>query len=248
MSRTERKKNLIGAVLLALVVVLLGVLIFQNVQAAAERDTAQTSAATSAQQKKNLAEEVADACESGQVVKSVAGVDLCQRAANIAQQPTTVEGPAGPRGLPGADGKDGKNSTVPGPEGPAGVDGKDSTVPGPQGATGLTGMTGASGVDGVAGTGSEAPGPIGPPGPAGAESTVPGPAGPAGQDGASIVGPAGPAGKDGLDGAQGRGIASATCGDDANWQITYSDGTTFNAGKCRDPALPPEITPTPTAP
>lgn len=106
MSQLERKRNLIGVGLLVLVALLLGVLIFQNFQAAMDRDAAQSSAANSAQQKKSLAEEVANACQSGQVVKSSAGVDLCQRAATIVQQPVTTEGPAGPRGLPGADGKD----------------------------------------------------------------------------------------------------------------------------------------------
>ncbi|WP_062006140.1 collagen-like protein [Arthrobacter alpinus] len=170
MSRLERKKSIIGGLLLALAIILMGVLIFQNIQAAAERDMAQSSAANSAQQKKNLAEEVADACQSGQIVMGVAGVDLCDRAATIAQQPVSVAGPQGPRGLPGTDGKDGQ----PGPAGKAGTDGlpgaagtngADSKIPGPQGLPGIPGIPGLPGIDGK-------------------DSTVPGPAGPAGANGA----------------------------------------------------------------
>lgn len=180
MSRAEKKKSLIGGALLALVAVLLAVLIFQNFQANIDRDTAQSSAATSQQQKKNLAEEVADACQSGQVIKSVAGVDLCARAATIAQQPVTIEGPqgpAGPRGLPGADGDDGEDGAA-GSTGKTGSTGKD----GSPGAGGTTGLTGASGADG-------ATGPMGPPGPAGKDGTN-GAKGEPGKDGSDGISPA----------------------------------------------------------
>lgn len=193
MSRTERKRNLIGGMLLALAVVLLGVLIFQNFQAFNARDTAQVSAATSAQQKKNLAEEVAEACQSGQVVMGIAGVDLCARAEIIAQQPVPVEGPqgpAGPRGLPG---------TV----------GKDSTVPGPQGDTGATGATGKTGAAGSSGI-------MGPPGPAGKDgASITGPIGPPGP-----AGPAGANGADGSAGADGGSIESFQFTDQGG--VTYS--------------------------
>lgn len=180
MSKLERKRNIIGAVLLVVLIMFMGVVIFQNWQASMERDEAQSSAATSAQQKKNLAEEVADACQSGQVIKSVAGVDLCARAESIAQQPVAVEGPqgpAGPRGLPGADGQDGK-------DGATGALGKTGAA-GTNGVDGLTGMSGTAGLNGAAGP----PGPEGPagtdgapgtPGKDGADSSVPGPQGPAG--------------------------------------------------------------------
>lgn len=163
MSRLERKRNLIGGVLLMLAVTMMGILIFQNFQASVERDVAQSSAATSQQQKKNLAEEVADACQSGQIVMGVAGVDLCDRAATIAEQPVSVAGPQGPRGLPGADGKGGLPGTAgkagaDGLPGAAGTNGADSKIPGPQGIPGLPGVDGKD---------STVPGPVGPAGPAG---------------------------------------------------------------------------------
>lgn len=60
-------------------------------------------------------------------------------------------------------------------------------------------------------------GPAGPQGPPGADSTIPGPQGPAGPEG--------------------RGILSLYCGDtDGRWTVTYTDGTTADAGSCL-PAL-----------
>lgn len=211
MSRAEKKKSLIGGALLALVAVLLAVLIFQNFQANLDRESAQSSAATSAQQKKNLAEEVADACQSGQVVKSSAGVDLCARAAAIAQQPVTTtgpQGPEGPRGLPGADGNDGKT-------GPTGATGK-------AGADGSTGPLGIPGINGTAGL-DGATGPVGPPGPPGAK----------GDTGATgLTGPAGVPGTNGVDGADGAGPesftftdatgATYTCTPDPPGSLTYT--------------------------
>ncbi len=142
-------------------------LLFGLWQASIQRDTAQSSGATSQQQKKNLAEEVADACQSGQIVMGAAGVDLSDRAATIAQQPVSVAGPQGPRGLPGTDGKDGLPGTAgkagtDGLPGAAGAKGADSKIPGPQGIPGIPGLPGIDGKD----------------------STVPGPAGPAGANGA----------------------------------------------------------------
>lgn len=211
MSRLERKKSIIGFALVGFAILLMGVLIFQNFQASIERDAAQSSAATSAQQKKNLAEEVADACQSGQVVKSSAGVDLCARAATIAQQPVTTagpQGPEGPRGLPGADGKDGATGS-----------------PGTTGATGKTGSTGAAGSDGATGIdGTDgANGAMGPPGPAGAK----------GDTGATgLTGAAGAPGINGADGADGAGPesftftdatgATYTCTPDPPGSLTYT--------------------------
>lgn len=225
MSQLERKRNIIGTALLALVIILAVTLIWQNFQTMAQRDTAQSSAATQAQQKKNLAEEVADACRSGQVVKSSAGVDLCDKAATIAQQPVTVEGPqgpAGPRGLPGKDGSDGATGATgaTGKTGPPGVDGSD-------GADGLNGAPGAAGKPGLDGT-----------------NGTPGPAGTAGKDGAT--------GATGLTGADGRGIKSVECigdGDASYWKITYTDGSTAqSSGPCKvaaDPAPPATAKATP---
>lgn len=257
MSKVERKRNIIGAVLLALVVVLLGVLIFQGIQAAAERDTAQNSAVTSAQQKKNLAEEVADACRSGQVVKSTAGVDLCQRAATIVEQPPTVEGPAGPRGLPGADGEDGAPGATgkPGAPGAAGTNGAEGAggLTGLPGLTGFTGMTGLPGLTGATGEAGEAgspgvdgaPGPVGPPGPTGSVGAP----GEDGEDGAP--GAVGSPGADGATGLSGRGISDVKCVGDGNasyWLITYTDGTTDqSSGPCKVAAAVP-VEPAPTEP
>jgi hypothetical protein len=79
-------------------------------------------------------------------------------------------------------------------------------------------------------------GPQGPPGPAGeagAGSSEPGPAGPPGADGAT-----GPAGTDG------RGIESAHCWENGRWTITYTDGTSQDAGQCRADVIPPgKVTP-----
>jgi len=222
MSRLERKRNVIGLLLLCLAIALMCALIFQNFLSMSQRDTAQSSAATQAQQKKNLAEEVADACQSGQVVKSSAGVDLCARAATIAQQPVTVEGPqgpAGPRGLPGNDGTDGATGATgaTGKTGPPGADGSDGT----DGHDGPPGNTGKPGLDGING--------------------APGPVGAAGKDGAT--------GATGLTGADGRGIKSVECvgdGDTSYWQITYTDGTTAQStGPCRLTQPSPSATPTP---
>lgn len=222
MSRAEKKRNLIGGALLALVAALLVILIVQNFQANLERDNAQTSAATSAQQKLNLAEEVAAACQSGQVVKSVAGVDLCARAESIAQQPVPIEGPqgpAGPRGLPGSAGADGTT----GQPGPAGRNG----TSGAAGNDGAAGLAGANGKDGAAGV----------PGPAGADGAM-GPAGPAGANGSP-----------GATGATGKGVAKVECvGDGAAsyWLITYTDGTTDQStGPCRLTQPDPITTATP---
>jgi hypothetical protein len=64
-------------------------------------------------------------------------------------------------------------------------------------------------------------------GPAGADSAVPGPAGADGGEG-----PQGPQGE------PGRGIQTAICGDDGRWLITYTDGTTQDAGQCRTTIIP----------
>ncbi|WP_343317799.1 hypothetical protein AAFM46_11060 [Arthrobacter sp. TMP15] len=189
MSRLERKKSIIGFALVGFAILLMGVLIFQNLQANLDRESAQSSAAVSAQQKKSLAEEVADACQSGQVIKSVAGVDLCARAATIAQQPVTIEGPAGPegpRGLPGTDGAEG----IAGASGPAGKPGTNGTN-GEDGQDGVPGLPGSAGADGTAG-------PMGPPGPAGKDSAT---------------GPKGDTGDPGPAGANGTGPESFTFAD-----------------------------------
>jgi hypothetical protein len=157
--------------------------------------------------------------------------DLCAKAEAVQATPTeSIAGPKGDKGNPGDRG----------PAGFPGLDGKDSTVPGPPGPLGPVGPKGDVGDDGVAGLSFTGPaGPPGPPGepgpagPPGADSTVPGPAGPPGADGS-----AGPAGASGADG---RSITDAQCRPDGRWAISWSDGTTTDAGQCR--ADPPALVP-----
>lgn len=230
MSHLERKKSIIGYALVGFAILLMGVLIFQNFQASIDRDAAQSSAQTSAQQKKNLAEEVASACQAGEVLKSSTGVDLCARAATIAQQPVTIEGPqgpAGPRGLPGIDGADGKTGAAgsagkAGPSGDTGATGADG-IPGADGDDGAAGMTGPRGVKGETGG-------VGPPGPAGAKGDT-------GATGA--VGPAGADGANGLPGSSPESFtftdatgATYSCTPDPPGSLTYT---------CKTPNQPQEI-------
>lgn len=96
-----------------------------------------------------------------------------------------------------------------GPRGPAGEDGADSTVPGPPGKDGAPGEPGKPGADG--------------------ETVV----GPAGAPGESVVGPKGDPGAQGEKGDPGRGISSATCDQTSGrWVLTWTDGTTTDAGAC----------------
>lgn len=117
--------------------------------------------------------------------------------------------------------------STPGATGPAGLAGQpgiqgQTGAPGATGAAGATGTAGAAGINGANGS-QGAPGPQGPPGPSGSD-------GKPGADGAP--GPAGPSGTDG------RGIRDAQCGDDGRWTVTYTDGTTSDAGACRPSVLP----------
>lgn len=101
-------------------------------------------------------------------------------------------------------------------------------VPGPRGDKGERGEScieeigyprcrGAAGDDGSSGTPGEA-------GQDGADG-APGPKGDKGDPGVD--------GKDGTNGTDGRGIANLQCGDDGRWTVTYTDGTTADAGLCR---------------
>jgi hypothetical protein len=191
---------------------------------------------TQQQEKQGLAEEFDAACKSDDFKQSAAGSSICQKAEQVAAEPSTpLAGPQGIQGVPGPRGEQG----FPGPAGSAGPRGERGEV-GPQGIMGLLGLSGGQGEQGIpgpvgpAGKDSTVPGPVGatgatgpagPAGPPGADSTVPGPAGPAGE-----VGPPGPAGADGSDG---RGISSANCGADGRWLITYTDNTTSDGGTCR---------------
>ncbi len=112
---------------------------------------------------------------------------------------------------PGAPGAPGLRGPI-GPRGPRGASCVEElglrTCRGPDGETGTTGTPGSDGVPGVAGK-NGTDGKDGAPGPQG----DPGPAGPAGADG--------------------RGVQSTFCGDDGRWLVTYTDGTTADAGACR---------------
>lgn len=66
-------------------------------------------------------------------------------------------------------------------------------------------------------------------GPAGANGI--GTNGQNGSDGAT--GAQGAQGDPGMPGADGRGIASTVCDNDGEWQVTYTDGSTQDAGSCR---------------
>lgn len=80
----------------------------------------------------------------------------------------------------------------------------------------------------------------------GADSNVPGEPGEPGLHGEpgrdGVDGKDGTPGKDGVDGrdgAPGRGIQDAQCQQDGRWHITYTDGTTSDAGACRVEQAPP---------
>lgn len=144
---------------------------------------------------------------------------LREQIAASGDQPVVEPLPPAPAdGVEPIPGPPGKDSTIPGPPG------KDSTVPGPPG------RDGKDGEDSTV------------PGPPGQDSTVPGPAGKDGKDGKDSTVP-GPPGNDGKDG---RGIASAVCDQTtAHWSITWTDGTTTDAGACI--YIPADPVPTATA-
>jgi hypothetical protein len=207
-------------------------IIYLQISATAEKNTAQANSQT-------LAQDIQQVCKT-QGKLMINDRDLCAKAEKVQDNPTeALPGPKGDKGNDGVPGRPGKDSDIPGPMGPMGPAGKDSTVPGPQGRPGIDGDDGLAGLTvqgppGSDGAPSNVPGPQGEPGlpgrdgvdgKDGADSTVPGPAGP--------EGPVGPAGKDG------RGVQSQFCGDDGRWTITYTDGTTSDGGQCRPAPAPP---------
>jgi hypothetical protein len=153
--------------------------------------------------------------------------DLCDKSESVLQNPTEVI--PGPKGDPGEDGSPGPQGEQ-GPPGPPGAKG-DKGDPGATGTTGEAGTDGAPGANGADGQ-PGIPGPMGPSGPPGPQGET----GPAGAD-STVPGPAGPAGPQGPQGEPGRGIASAYCGDDGRWLITYTDGATQDGGQCRSPIV-----------
>lgn len=149
----------------------------------------------------------------------VTAEDLCDQVEALGgecvRDPGQLKGDPGPEGPPGPAGTDITGMACVG--GAFVVTYSDGTVEsfgdciaeaGPSGDDGSDGTNGENGADGTDGE----PGAAGPSGPAGEQ---------------------GPAGEDGADGEDGRGITSAKCNDDGDLIITYTDGTTENAGSCR---------------
>lgn len=149
-------------VLAVVIIVGLGWTVYNQVSATADKNTAQSNAAT-------LAQDIQTMC-ANQGKLMVDDRDLCVKGEAVLQNPTgPIPGPKGDQGAPGKDGVDGATGPAgaTGPTGPAGEPGKsgaDSTAPGPAGKDGaastIPGPQGPAGKDG-------APGPTGPQGPAG---------------------------------------------------------------------------------
>jgi hypothetical protein len=191
---------------------------------------------TQQQEKQNLAEEFDNACKTADFQQTPAGSNICRKAEQVASESGAAP-MAGPQGAPGVQGPRGEQG-FPGPAGATGPKGDKGDqgimgllgltgTTGPAGPPGPVGATGPQGLPGFTGATGET-GPPGPAGPAGADSTVPGPAGPPG-----ATGPQGPSGTDG------RGIRTATCGDNGRWAITYTDGAVQDGGQCRTTITPP---------
>ncbi|MFJ3957690.1 collagen-like protein [Arthrobacter sp. NPDC090010] len=147
--RRTKFSLLVLSVVLALLVMVCGVLAWQNGSYAAQAaDAAQAQAA----EKKSLAEQVAAACVKDDFKTTPQGKQVCDRADQVAKDTSPITGTKGDPGIPGADGINGKD----GAQGPKG----DTGPTGAKGATGDTGSTGSSGVAGAQG----APGAQGLPG------------------------------------------------------------------------------------
>lgn len=104
---------------------------------------------------------------------------------------------------------------IEGPRGPRGFIGPVGPAAKP-GRDGVDGEPGSAGTDGAPGTQGEP----GTPGSQGAQ------------------GPAGADGKTGSPGRDGRGVQSTIC-TEGRWVVTYTDGTSEDAGPCWPPVIPP---------
>jgi hypothetical protein len=206
-------------ILLALLLLLVGWILF-------DRSTSQRSAQLATDNAASIAAQVRAACERRGLTAIELG-DLCRQAEQIEERPAeTIPGPMGERGLSCVE--------------ELGLE----ACRGPQGVPGI-GIQGRQGDDGIPGPscgeefGFEAcRGPRGESGesiigPAGADSTVPGPPGPSCVDEFGLETCRGPAGSDGqdgnngVDGADGRGIVSIEFvnGGECRMVVTYTDGT-----------------------
>lgn len=239
-NKQARLRNL-GIVALAVLALLFGIVCLYLAMDNARLATAnKVYGATQQQEKQSLAEEFDAACKSADFPQSQAGANICQKAQQVASEPSgPLAGPPGAQGVQGPRGEQGFQGPIGpvgpmGPLGPVGVKGD----AGPTGIAGILGPAGLNGANGLPGsTGPQGPaGPMGPPGPQGiqgepgtpgADSTVPGPAGVDGVDGAP-----------GPQGTEGRGIDNAFCADDGRWIVTYTDGTTSDGGTCRTTMIP----------
>lgn len=204
----------ISTLVLALVAVLLGVGLAYGLRQIGDL---QQQAATAAEQRDERAaafDQLVDQVAAQQAALEEANQRLVELGAAPVEEPPTAAAPSAP-GVQGPTGP-------PGPRGPSCIEELGlSPCRGDAGTTGVPGGTGPAGADG-------SPGSAGGQGPKG----EPGPAGPQGEPG-----PAGPAG------TPGRGVQSTICGDDGRWLVTYTDGTTEDAGTCR--ALLPNGEPQP---
>jgi hypothetical protein len=229
MQRAQRRRT-VGMVVLSVIALIFAlVCLYLAMDNARLAGAAATYGDEQAQEKQSLAEEFDAACKSADFQQTPAGSNICQKAEQVAAEPSgSLVGPQGVQGVAGQRGEQG----FPGPMGPQGPRGEAGPV-GPQGIAGLLGLSGPAGSEGP-------PGPLGPVGPRGpqGETGATGPAGPAGPAGADSTAP-GPPGPQGTPGETGRGIQSAYCGDDGNWLVTYTDGTTSDGGKCRETITPP---------
>lgn len=192
-------------------------IIYLQITATAEKNTAQANSQT-------LAQDVQQVCKSqGKLL--INDRDLCAKAEAVQEKPTQAL--PGPKGDKGNDGERGPLGPI-GPVGPVGAAGE-------RGPLGPAGPKGDVGDDGVAGLSFQGPpGPVGPAGPvgpqgetgpSGADSTAPGPVGPQGETG--------PAGAGGAPGKDGRGLNDMQCGENGRWTAYWSDGTTSDSGVCR---------------
>jgi hypothetical protein len=173
-------------------------------------------------EKFNLAQQIAEACESNETesLDEATYQRLCADARTIVR-----EGPQGAQGIPG----------LQGPQGVQGVDGAQGVqgIPGTDGANGLDGADGAPGAQGETG-------PAGPPGEQGATGET-GPQGPQGEKG--DTGATGPQGEPGETGAVGpQGPAGADGQPPFSWVVFNEAGNIVESCVRADPFTPAQPT------
>lgn len=145
---SKKRRDRVQAILIvAIVVALLGVTwnAWQSELRAREAERSATS----------LAEQVTAACAREGADLLVGGEDICERADDVAEDPSPTDGAAALEGPQGPMGPQGPRGPM-GPRGFAGLDGKDGKdgkdgEPGSDGGTGSTGTPGADGKDGAPG-------------------------------------------------------------------------------------------------